>query len=368
MIIKGKAAQNVKFWSKHLLRDDTNEKAILKETRGVLAQELEAALEEMRDVAGGSRCGKNFLYQANINPRANEKLTLEQWKHAIDTLEKNLGFEDHQRVIVEHIKEGRQHYHVIWSRVNPDTLRVTDIGGDRYTMRRTANQLERELGLSHTAPTYAARDRDHQPEKRLELWEIDRAAKTKIDPHVMKEQLTELWKENVTGRDFMRAVEERGYILARGDRRDFVIVDHAGGAHSLARRLEGVKAKDVRDKLADIDRDRLPSVQEARQSQRDRFPHKDKAFDKDAAQNAWRERVQRSRAEREARAAPVDLGRPALTVVNSVTGVSGKLVDFVFALLSGPREPPIRPAKYSLSGAQKPRLPIWPNAAPVAKG
>ena len=75
MIIKGKAAQNTKFWSKHLLRDDTNEKAELREVRNVLARDLEGALEEMQDVSKGSRCHKNFMYQANINPRADEHLT-----------------------------------------------------------------------------------------------------------------------------------------------------------------------------------------------------------------------------------------------------------------------------------------------------
>ena len=123
MIIKGAAASNTGFWSKHLLRDDTNEKAELRETRDVLALDLEGALEEMEDVAKGSRCHKNFMYQANINPRADEKLTPEQWQHAIDRLEKNLGFEGHQRVVVEHVKEGRQHFHIIWNRVDAETLR-----------------------------------------------------------------------------------------------------------------------------------------------------------------------------------------------------------------------------------------------------
>jgi hypothetical protein len=46
------------------------------------------------------------------------------------------------------------------------------------------------------------------------------------------------------------------------------VIDQAGDAHSLARRLDGVKAKDVRAFMADIDRDGLPSVAEARATQR----------------------------------------------------------------------------------------------------
>jgi hypothetical protein len=73
--------------------------------------------------------------------------------------------------------------------------------------------------------------------------------------------------------------------LAQGDRRNFCIVDQAGTAHSLARRIEGVKAKDVNERLADIDRDKLPTVDAARDTQREKHPTKE------AALEAWRNRA-----------------------------------------------------------------------------
>jgi hypothetical protein len=59
-------------------------------------------------------------------------------------------------------------------------------------------------------------------------------------------------------------------MLARGDRRDFVAIDPTGGIHSIARRLEGAKAADVRQRFADIDPKTLSSVAEAKQVQRER--------------------------------------------------------------------------------------------------
>jgi uncharacterized protein (DUF1800 family) len=56
--------------------------------------------------------------------------------------------------------------------------------------------------------------------------------------------------------------------LARGDRRDFVAVDPQGGTHSLSRRIDGATAKDVRERLADLDPRSLPSVAEAKEAQR----------------------------------------------------------------------------------------------------
>lgn len=263
MIIEGGRAGNVGFWASHLLRADTNEKAEIRELRGVLADDLKGALREMQAVAGASRCGPDFMYQANINPRADERLSPEQWQKAVDTLEKNLGFEGHARVVVEHEKEGRQHYHVIWSRVD-ENLKTVSPYYDYLTCRQTADQLEQAFGL---APV---------PERRLgpqpiQLWEQQKGEQTKIDPKAMKAELSALWREADSGQAFAAALEERGYILAQGDRRDFCVIDHAGTAHSLARRLDGVKAAEVRERMADIERESLPTVTQASAAQRDRF-------------------------------------------------------------------------------------------------
>ncbi len=357
MIIKGKAAQSTKFWSKHLLRDDTNEMAELREVRGVISTDLEAALEEMRDVAKGSRCHKNFMYQANINPRANEKLTPEQWRHAIDTLEKNLGFEGHQRVVVEHVKEGRQHFHIIWSRIDPETMRVRDIGGDRYTMRRTANDLEREFDLSHTKAV-----REYNDPRPRTLQDKERAKRTGIDHDAMKKQLTEIWQTTQTGTEFKREVESLGYVIARGDRVEFALIDPGGGVHSLSRRLEGVRAKDLRERFVDLDRDKLPNVDAARGRQ----GREGNGAEHDKHVEIWKNSLaedgpspQYESSPRTHQKSPVvyaeqlELGltspaSAALEVVDTV-GKADKLADFVLSLLDTPRPKSRGPAAEILS-------------------
>jgi hypothetical protein len=263
MIIQGGRAGSVSFWSTHLLRMDTNTRAEITELRGVVADDLKGALREMQAVASGSRCDDNFMYQANINPRGHEKLTPAQWAQAVDTLERNLGFEGHARVVVEHEKEGRQHVHVIWSRVD-ENLRVVSPFNNYWTHQRTARDLEREFGLEQVPQRRVG-------ERPIQLWEQEKAEKTKIDPKAMKVELTGLWREADSGQAFAAALAERGYVLAQGDRRDFVVIDHAGTTHSLARRLEGVKAAEVRERMAGIDRASLPSVEDARASQREKF-------------------------------------------------------------------------------------------------
>jgi len=50
------------------------------------------------------------------------------------------------------------------------------------------------------------------------------------------------------------------------------VIDPNGEAHSLARRIEGAKAKDIRARMGDIDAASLPRVEEARAAMRERQP------------------------------------------------------------------------------------------------
>lgn len=275
MIIKGGAAGNVSWWGSHLTRDDTNTRAELVETRGLLAESVPGALREMQAVAAGSRSQGNFMYQANINPREGETLTPEQWQEAVDTLEKNLGLEGHQRIVVEHEKEGRTHRHVVWNRVDVDTLRVADITGNYRNHERTARELEARFGLTPTPTPAKTAEQTREPSP--ELWELRAQERSGIKRDELKDELTGLYRTTDSGAAFRAAIEERGYILAQGNRRDFVILDHAGDVHSLARRIEGTKAADIRARFADIDRASLPTVEEARAIQREAYPTKDEA-------------------------------------------------------------------------------------------
>ena len=60
-------------------------------------------------------------------------------------------------------------------------------------------------------------------------------------------------------------------MLANGDRRDcFVVIDQAGGQHALNKKLTGLTLAATRERLADLDRQQLPSVEQAQAMQRAR--------------------------------------------------------------------------------------------------
>ena len=76
--------------------------------------------------------------------------------------------------------------------------------------------------------------------------------------------ITACYRRADSAEAFINALEEAGYILARGDKRCFVVVDIAGHVHSLARQIEGARMRDVRAKLEGLDPSRLPPVERAK--------------------------------------------------------------------------------------------------------
>lgn len=279
MVIKGNARSGAGDLAKHLQRQDTNERVQILELRGVAANDLTGALKEM-DALGAALRTDRTLYHASINVPAHERLTPEQRAQAIDRLESALGLIGQPRVVVEHEKHGRGgdrrvHCHVVWSRTDLEHMRAIRCDHNFRTHELVARELEREFGHQRVQGVHVERDgpngeRIIRPDRTPSHAEMQQAQRSGIDPHQMKAEITGLWRSTDSGKAFAAALEQHGYVLAKGDRRDFVIVDREGEVHSLARRIEGVRAKDVRARMADIDRSQVPDVAQARAIQQAR--------------------------------------------------------------------------------------------------
>ena len=263
MIINGGSRSNGGFFATHLMRVDHNERVDVRDMRGLAAENVPDALREMAAVACGTRC-KNFFYHADINTRADEVLTPEQWNQAVDALERELGLDGQPRFIVEHQKEGRIHQHIVWSRIDAETMTAIPDSHNYRKHEAVARAMEQAFDHTPTPGTLSREYGTERPERCPKDWETFRAQESQIDPKALEAELTALWNHADSGKAFAAAVEAQGYILTRGDRRDFCVIDRAGDEHSLARCLTGVKAAGVRARMGDIDRDALPSVAEGR--------------------------------------------------------------------------------------------------------
>lgn len=240
-----------------------NEKVLVSEVRGFVADDLHGAFAEAEAIASGTRC-KKPLYSLSINP--SKTMTQEQYAHAIDKIESKLGLEDQARAVVFHVKNGREHCHVVWSRIDSETMKARSNAFDRQKLREVSRELCRDFG--HELPKHLAEDRGvdrFNEASQPTLAEQAQQSRSGITPEERREAVTKAYEMADSAGAFRHALQEQGYILARGDKRGFVVVDMAGDVHSLTRQVNGAKAKDIETKLALKSVHDLPSVQQAKE-------------------------------------------------------------------------------------------------------
>ena len=277
MIIKGKSRGSPVQLARHLLRTDTNETVNIVQLDSPTGS-LREALRDWQLIAAGTR-GSLGLYHANISPEARYAMTPDQWQRAADVLEKELGFDGQPRAVVVHEKHGRQHIHVVWQRTDIDTMTLVPDSFNYVAHERASLALEKEFGHEHVPGKHAKRDREKQPEfpkAEISHAEWQQAERAGADPHAFKDAITAIYKACDSGQAFQSALAQHGFVLAKGDRRDYVLVDQDSQIYSLARQIKGVTAKDLRAFMADVDREAIPTVEQAKtlQEQRGRRPNK----------------------------------------------------------------------------------------------
>jgi hypothetical protein len=134
---------------------------------------------------------------------------------------------------------------------------------------RVARALEQEYGFKKVQGAHIDREGVERPERTPSHAEMQQAERSGLSPAEVKAHFTELWQRTDSGSAFVAAVEDEKWGLAAGDRRDFVLVSPRGQTYSLSRVLEGETAASVRTRMADVDRESLPSVAELKQEFRE---------------------------------------------------------------------------------------------------
>lgn len=166
---------------------------------------------------------------------------------AIERIETRLGLEDQARAIVFHEKEGRRHAHVVWSRI--DVLEMKAIKLPYFKTR--LKDISKDLFLEHgwrLPDGYL--DRSNRDPRNFTLAEWQQAKRQGKDARDIKRVFQEAWSISDTRDAFANALAEKGYVLARGDRRGFVAVDAEGEVYAVPKWV-GQKTKEVREKLGD---------------------------------------------------------------------------------------------------------------------
>nr|WP_281248869.1 relaxase/mobilization nuclease domain-containing protein [Roseovarius marisflavi] len=164
-----------------------------------------------------------------------------------DMIEKKLGLENQPRAIVFHEKDGRRHAHVVWSRIDTEKMRAINLPHYKTKLR----DVSRELYLEHDWDMpRGLQDRRLRDPLNFSREEWQQAKRAGIDPREIKAAFQDAWKHSDNRTSFKHALKERGFWLAKGDRRDFVAIDYRGEVYSLSR-YAGVKTKELAARLGD---------------------------------------------------------------------------------------------------------------------
>lgn len=302
MVIKGKSRTNGVQLAGYLLDHMRNDRVEVMAINHPESGDLHKALIDMQDMTDSGQRGTKGLYHAQISPAPDYVLTREQWFESVRVLEAELGLEGQPHALVLHEDKGRIHAHVVWQRTDCEKLTLIPDSHNYAAHERAARKLERQFGHERIDGPHTGKTKDDKSFSKAEAQQGERSA---LLPTERKAQLTALWQQSDSGKAFTAALHEVGYVLAQGDRRGLVIVDEHGEVHSLARQINGVKTKEIEQRLDHIDKKALPGVTEALAEQMQKREKKFTALDPD--------QVERKREkERKSKSGPASTQGPAL--------------------------------------------------------
>lgn len=287
MYAKARQRGGAVAWAKHLDNHKDNDHVRIAEIRGLVAQDLRGAFTAIQAMAshkvknpflcleicpaGGfieprptEHPDGGFITPLVPTPALDERYTMADVLEACERMEAAYPeLADNARVIVEHDKEGRSHWHVTWSRIKADGKAVNF----KLSPHITAAKISYEMNNARGTPNPQAlldivENRPRQSGTTPTLAQSRQAAKIGLDAAHIKQAIKNAFEySDQTANGFKNELIREGFLIAQGDKRGFVAVHVSGEVFSLPRSLE-VKAKALRDLLGDPST--YPTVSEAK--------------------------------------------------------------------------------------------------------
>lgn len=246
MILHGNARGGGSELAVHLMRTDENEHVQVHDVSGFMSEDVRGAFQEVEALAKGTRCQKP-LFSLSLSPPKDANASAKDFEQAITKAEEALGLSGQPRVVVFHEKgEHRdRHCHVVWSRIDSEHMKAIPMPFNRLKMRDVSRELFIEHGWDVPRGLINAQERNPL---NYTLEQYQQAKRTGRHADEIKADLQAAWAVSDSRAAFEHALQDKGFKLARGDRRGFVVVDHQGEVMSAARWI-GVNAKAMRERL-----------------------------------------------------------------------------------------------------------------------
>lgn len=257
--------------AQYLMRKADNDNVRLLAINGTAHPDnIHASLQEMSLTAELTKSTKG-LYHVQICPAYNDIITDDDWKRLADILAEETGFSGQKRAMVVHEKNGKAHLHLVIERYDHMNQRMLSDSFNRLAQDRARVRMEKELNLERT------------PERNTRRPE-------------MKEFLLKKWMECDTIEQFLSITSKKGYQIASGTQRPYIVIDERGRSFDLVRQLHGVRTKEVRQRLKGI---KLPTEKSAIKNVRNKQAQQkmDEAQQAMVSKIKVDERLERSRVE-----------------------------------------------------------------------
>ena len=259
----------------YLVKGKTGERGELFYMEGFGASDLRDAMRDVVIASGATQAQSPFFHVYTrfapgemLDNEANRNRCLDIARREIKTL----GMDGQPYAVSFHIdrESGDMHMHIAVSRIarNADgQLFAIDPGLYKNKLKYLSRECERDFALREVSNHRQAGDLARAAERN----EFEESRRLGTDLKVIRAGIVDCFEKSDSGKALKTALEDRGLILANGDRRDcFVVIDQEGGQHALNKKLTGLTLAQTRARLGDLDRAQLPSVEQAQEMRAER--------------------------------------------------------------------------------------------------
>ncbi len=256
MILKASQRGGGKQLGLHLMNSHDNEHVEIHEVRGFVSDDVVGAMKEAYATSQGTKC-RQFLFSVSLNPPQDANVDIASFESAIDRIEERNNLSNQPRMIVFHEKEGRRHAHAVWSRIDADTMTARNLPFFKERLQELSKELYREHDWKMPRGFVNKDERDPR-NFTLDQWqEAKRMGRNAKD---LKQDIQDAWAISDNKASFEAALQEKGFMLARGDKRGYVAVNMMDKQVLSLSRYSGKKPKELEARLGEADK--LSGVEE----------------------------------------------------------------------------------------------------------
>ena len=199
--------------------------------------------------AAGAKPDKGRLHHAVLAWAVGENPDEDHQWETVQAYMAHQGMDHLQYYAVAHNDTKHIHVHIVSNLADPETGKIHKLGFEKHRAQKWALGYERDHGLHCPMREVHAAQRAQEGAKK---YYVDKKTRYGI-------QITRAYEASDNGKSFINALALEGFTLAKG-RKSYVAVGSDGDIVNLSKVIEGHKTTDIKAKLGDLGREKLPGA------------------------------------------------------------------------------------------------------------